>query len=194
MQPLTQAELDDPAEKEAMKKFEESVQAFVGTFDGELIYDHEVVNDAEDDPKAMNDEDNLIPADDAPTPDSGVGHDCIINTQMVLPRGDQHEMGQVLGCKRGSKGLLIGYKNRVPSLDSQVYTVHWADSQEEDFVYNHIAEHLYSQCDEKGNQINSLMLLWIIGRVRELWRSWTNIIQFMARGIRRRPQLDGNWR
>ena len=44
--------------------------------------------DAEDDLEATNDEDNLIPADDAPTPDSGIGHDPIINAQMVLPRGD----------------------------------------------------------------------------------------------------------
>ena len=61
-------------------------------------------------------------------------------------------MGQVLAHKHDSKGLLIGWKNRVPSLDSWVYTVHWADGQEEDFVYNQIAEHLYSQCDEEGNQ------------------------------------------
>ena len=61
-------------------------------------------------------------------------------------------MGQVLAHKHDSEGLLIGWKNRVPSLDSWVYTVHWADGQEEDFVYNQIAEHLYSQCDEEGNQ------------------------------------------
>ena len=80
--------MDDPVEKEAMKQFEESAQAFIGTFDVELIYDHDLEGDAEDDPKTMDDEENFIPADDAPAPDSGVGHDPIINAQVVLPRGD----------------------------------------------------------------------------------------------------------
>ena len=82
---------------------------------------------------------------------SSIDHDPIINAQVILPRGDRHEMGQVLGWKHNSDGLLIGHKNKILSLDSCVYTVHWANGEEEDFIYNQITEHLYSQVDEEGN-------------------------------------------
>ena len=59
--------------------------------------------------------------------------------------------GQVVSRKRDNEGLLVGRKHRIPNLDSCVYTVRWADGEEEDFHYNQIAEHIFSQHDEEGN-------------------------------------------
>ncbi|MGH7954509.1 MAG: reverse transcriptase domain-containing protein, partial [Gloeomargaritales cyanobacterium] len=58
----------------------------------------------------------------------------------------------VVQRKRDSDGNLIGRKHKLPQLDSRQYTVRWPDGEEGDFSYNIIAEHLYSQVDEKGNQ------------------------------------------
>ena len=161
VRPLSDEELKDENEKTAREEFDKEVTKFIGAFDDELIYDYDFDEMEEPDLLRGKDEEGEhleepteddVPDRDKNVPDSGVGHDPTINAEVVLPRGDRHEMGHVVGRKRDSDGLLIGRKHKIPTLDSRVYTVRWADGSEEDFMYNQIAEHIYAQTDEDGNQ------------------------------------------
>ena len=58
----------------------------------------------------------------------------------------------MIGRKKNKDGLYIGRKHRLPSLDSRVFTVQFADGEEKDIGFNVLAEHLFSQVDTEGNQ------------------------------------------
>jgi hypothetical protein len=58
-----------------------------------------------------------------------------------------------MGRKRNrKKGLFIGRAHRNPMLDLRVFTVEFPDGDQQDIRYNIIAEYLFSQVDEEGNQ------------------------------------------
>ena len=152
VRPLTEEEERDPEEQKKMKEFDVAVTEKLGKFDEELVYDFGL-DELENAGSTEEDKDEgVIRESPEQLPDSGVGHDPVINAEVILPRGDAHERGTVIGRKRDSDGNLVGRKHRIPTLDSRVYTVRWADGDEEDFTYNQIAEHIFTQVDEEGNQ------------------------------------------
>lgn len=126
------------------------VTDFLGEFDGELIA--EVPADEMADPQFPESEQSV--GNSTPQGDEGddLGFDPFINVEIILPHGDHNELAQVISRKHDADGLLIGHKHQNPILDSHVYNVHFPDGNVEAVAYNLIAEHLYSQVDEEGNQ------------------------------------------
>ena len=89
---------------------------------------------------------------DPPPNDVTAGPDMLMGAEIYLPHGDRNEIAKVMGRKRNSDGLFVGRKHQNPILDSRVFTVRFPDGDERDVSYNTIAEHLFSQVDEEGNQ------------------------------------------
>jgi hypothetical protein len=96
-----------------------------------------------------------LPADEAPaaSKDAVAGPNMLVGAEIFLPHGDRNEIAKIMGRKRNSDGLYVGRANKNPILDSRVFTVQFPDGDESDVLaYNVIAEHMFSQVDEDGNQ------------------------------------------
>ena len=76
----------------------------------------------------------------------------MVDATIYLPHQDRNEIAKVMDRKKNANGNFVGRKHRIPSLDSRVYTVQFADGEKKDVSYNMLAEHLYSQVDSEGNQ------------------------------------------
>ncbi|MGH7955268.1 MAG: hypothetical protein ACREOZ_04835, partial [Gloeomargaritales cyanobacterium] len=155
VRPLTLEEKVDIVEQENMKSFNEKVNQFVGEFNDELVLDYEI-DEPESEEIMTNDRhvrgDTEKDEYQEVAPDSEMGVDPTLKAEILLPQGDRHELAKVVGRKRDNDGILIGRKHKLPQLDSRRYVVRWPDGEEDDFAYNMIAEHLYSQVDVDGNQ------------------------------------------
>jgi hypothetical protein len=80
------------------------------------------------------------------------GPDPFIGAGVYMPHGDQTEIAKVLGRKRGPDGNYIGRAHANPILDSRQFIIEFPDGKQQDIAYNMLAEHLFSQVDEEGNQ------------------------------------------
>jgi hypothetical protein len=78
--------------------------------------------------------------------------DQYISAQIVVPKGDQHVLGTVIGRKHDIHGNPIGKANSNPIFDTRIYQVQLPDGHVEEFTANVIAECLYSQVDDEGRQ------------------------------------------
>ena len=83
------------------------------------------------------------------TPEIG---DNYVNTEVMLPRGDHMARGKVIRRKRDAKGNPIGRANNNPILDTRQYEVQFADGEVTELTANVIAEAMFAQCDEDGNE------------------------------------------
>ena len=72
--------------------------------------------------------------------------------EVYMPHGENQEIAKVIGRKRNLDRTYVGKAHENPTLDTRVFTVRFPDGDEKDVAYNVIAEHLYSQVDEHGNQ------------------------------------------
>jgi hypothetical protein len=91
--------------------------------------------------------------------------DAYLRAEVLLPKGDCLVTGTVVGRKRDMNGNPIGRKNSNPILDSRVYEVQFPDGHVEEFAANVIAECIYSQVDNEGNQY--LMLQEIVDHKKD---------------------------
>jgi len=57
------------------------------------------------------------------------GFDPLIRTEVILPHRDGDMIARIIGCKRDSAGNLVGYKHKIPVLDSRVYEVEFLDGE-----------------------------------------------------------------
>jgi len=64
-------------------------------------------------------------------------------------------MAKVLGQKCNTDGNLMGCKNCVPTMNSQVYEVEFLNGIRQHIAYNILAEHLLSGIDSEGNQFQN---------------------------------------
>ncbi|MGH3054233.1 MAG: reverse transcriptase domain-containing protein, partial [Gaiellaceae bacterium] len=79
-------------------------------------------------------------------------YDQYISANVLLPKGDGMLSGTVVGRKRDTNGNPIGNYSNNPILDSRVYEVEFPDGHVEEYSANTIAESLYAQVDDEGNQ------------------------------------------
>ena len=70
----------------------------------------------------------------------------------MLPRGDSMARGQVIRRKKNAGGDLIGRSNTNPILDTREYEVEFANGEVTELTANVIAEAMFSQCDDNGNE------------------------------------------
>ena len=75
-----------------------------------------------------------------------------IGAEIMISHGDTVAQGSV-GCrKRNVEGNNIGRDNSNPILDTRTYGVKFKDGSMNTYSANFIAESMYAQCDEKGQQ------------------------------------------
>jgi hypothetical protein len=78
--------------------------------------------------------------------------DQFLSVQVCLPHDNQYVLGTVLSRKRDLDGNPIGKAHDNPLFDTRIYMVGFPDGHVEEFSTNVIAECLYSQIDQEGNQ------------------------------------------
>ena len=151
---LTPEEIVNPVDQAAMKSFNESIEvklgpkAFIDDFKDLGIDEPPILDRYEDD-----DLDGRMP--DPPdeeldaTPEVG---DSYVNTEVMLSRGDRMARGKVVRRKRDAEGNPIGRANNNPILDTHQYEVQFADGEVTELTANAIAEAMFAQCDEDGNE------------------------------------------
>jgi hypothetical protein len=88
-------------------------------------------------------------------------YDQHVGASVQLSIGDKVQNGNVTGRKRGLDGVAKGKASANPILDTRTYNVGFPDGHSEEYTANVVAENMYAQCDEEGNQF--LMLQDIVG-------------------------------
>ena len=78
--------------------------------------------------------------------------DYLVNSKVLLPVGDGHELARVLRWKRDSNGVPVGTTHKQPAMDTRVYEVRFPGGRTKELAANTMAEALYAQCDPDGNQ------------------------------------------
>ena len=123
--------------------------------------------------------------------DAVAGPDMLVGAEIFLPHGDRNEIAKIVGRKRNNDGLYVGRAHNNPILDSRVFTVCFPDGDETDIAYNVIAEHLFSQVDEEGNQYQ--LFKEIVGH-RKNKRAIEKADQYRsANGKRTKKQTTAGW-
>jgi hypothetical protein len=88
-------------------------------------------------------------------------YDQYVGASVQLSIGDKVQTGKFTGRKCGIDGVTRGKASANPILDTRTYNVEFPDGRSEEYTANVIAENMYAQCDEEGNQF--LMLQDIVG-------------------------------
>eukprot|EP00804_Cyclotella_cryptica_P021438 CCRYP_005781-RA/>CCRYP_005781-RA protein AED:0.29 eAED:0.29 QI:0/0/0/1/1/1/3/0/397 len=78
--------------------------------------------------------------------------DLGIDEPPIFERGDHMARGKVVSRKRDAEGNPIGRANNNPILDTHQYEVQFADGEVTELTANAIAEAMFAQCDEDGNE------------------------------------------
>jgi hypothetical protein len=78
--------------------------------------------------------------------------DKLLAAEVMVPKGDALVAATVIGRKRDADGNPVGKAHNNPILDTRVYEVQFPDGHLEEYAANVIAESLYSQLDNEGNQ------------------------------------------
>jgi hypothetical protein len=163
---LTLDEIQSPDEQKRRQEYDEAIKVKLGND----MQDHEFKLDPDfaDFVTPTHDcyEDKKEPAFEMPDIDNLDEHDVDTYDQYVgasvqLSIGDKVQTGKVTGRKRGLDGVARGKASANPILDTRTYNVEFPDGRSEEYTANVIAENMYAQCDEEGNQF--LMLQDIVG-------------------------------
>jgi len=153
VQPIPTEELATEGFKQQLTAFDHAVYECLGDPD---FVDEVVPHPSRPRMIDIND-DNLEPweeeavmseADDVP-PDFLNNY---IAAHILLPKGDTFVKGQVIARKRDANGQAKGKPHINPILDSRVYEVQFPDGHTEEYAANVIAEAIFSQVDEEGNE------------------------------------------
>ena len=105
-----------------------------------------------DEPDDMDDEDPWVVTgtdSEDTTPEIG---DQYLGASILLPRGSVNVRGKVKSRKRNSDGNLVGVANSNPIKDTRTYEVEFPDGEIAELTANAIAEAMYAQCDDDGNE------------------------------------------
>ena len=78
--------------------------------------------------------------------------DYLINSEVLLPVGNSHELSQVLWRKHDHERKPAGVVHHQSALDSRVYEVQFLDSRTKELTANAITEVLCAKCDPDGNE------------------------------------------
>ena len=193
VRPLLPEEWTSETEKAARTAFDKQLTEHIGAYDDNDV--QIIPNDEMEEPMRQEEDDmeaiRPTEAANAPVNDLTGGPDTLIGAEIYLPHGDRNEIAKVMGRKRNSDGLFVGRPHRNPILDSRLFTVSFPDGDEMDVSYNTIAEHLFSQVDEEGNQYR--LFKEIVGH-RKNKRAIDKADQFrMTNGKSTKKQTTAGW-
>ena len=97
-----------------------------------------------------------IPRDGDPVDDNGKAvferpmTDLLINAEVILPHGDQHQSAKVISKVLDNNGNYIGTYDSNPILNTLLYNVKFSDGTVREYTANTIMENMYSQVDYDG--------------------------------------------
>ncbi len=166
VQRITNLELCTNEVKERCKEYDERIKTLMHEenhmiqSDGERqLQDWDEHTDLQD--EVFNDEfksavldEKISEADADFTPD--VFDDTYLNTEKAIARGagesEDVQYGRVTKRLRDAEGRPIGTANDNPLLDTREYSVQFLDGNTEAIAAKLIAQHLYSQIDNKGRR------------------------------------------
>ena len=153
--PLNEDELKDPVWTKERDAFDVKIKQklgdpvsgdTLGSIDEDAVTpEYELCDDDADDQKHLRvpDIDNVTPED----------QDNYVGAKLSLSFGGTMRAGQVKSRARNASGELVGTKNDNPILDTRAYNVELDDGEVAELSANVIAENMYAQCDEFGNQL-----------------------------------------
>jgi hypothetical protein len=95
-----------------------------------------------------NPPESMPDADDAREETSDT-YDQYVGASVNVPIGDEIRTGKVTGRKREVDNTFAGIANSNTMLDTRKY-----DGRSDEYIVNIIAQNMYAQCDEEGNQFN----------------------------------------
>ncbi len=131
----------------------------------DTIYKYEINDDQE-----VNAPEHMTPEYVPLEPDSSMpeandwdaeAFDRYIATEVWLPKDGQEVIAKFIARKHDHYGNPIGKSNSNPILDTRLYQVIFPDGETAEYSANVIAECLYLQVDDEGNQF--LLMDEIIG-------------------------------
>ena len=99
-------------------------------------------------PAYADGEEGAVEQDDF-TPDA---MDNYLNSELLLPDGDNMIRARVVKRAKGEDGNPIGLQHNNPLFDTREYTVEFPDGSTAEYTANIIAENLFSQADSEGRQ------------------------------------------
>ncbi|MGH7974682.1 MAG: reverse transcriptase domain-containing protein, partial [bacterium] len=158
VQAISENELMTDIVKDKIKRFDNAIHLKIG---GEFDR-NEIANLLAHEPRGMQSDREGQIDDNAPLePDAEMpkaddfdteAYDKYISAQVLLPKGDGLVSCRVLNRKRDHDGHPVGQHNSNPILDSRVYNVEFPDGNVQEYAANVVAESLYAQVDDEGNQ------------------------------------------
>ena len=156
--PISKAELESEGMQRAVKEFEEELRRKLegptrdSDEDIHSVPVHRRIDEHDDHFEHYEDDD----ASDLQAPlkeDDDLDHDAYdkyILSRVIIPTGDAIQHGTVRRRKRDERGNLIGQSNPNPILDTSIYEVEFDDGRTEAFAANVIAESIYAEVDDEG--------------------------------------------
>ena len=153
---LTPEEIESEEEQAARKEFDAAIAIKLGPQATKQDFEELGVEDAPvHEPYEDDDAAGVMPAappeEEEPTPDGAP--DNYLSASVMLPRGDSLARGRVVGRKRDADGNPLGRANANPILDTRRYEVEFADGEVTELTANVIAQSMFAQCDEEGNDL-----------------------------------------
>ena len=149
---LTDDEMANPEETKARQAFDGAVVVKLGA----PMSEHDLPSDGvdADTPTFEFYEDDATPPFRLPEADEVTPEvaDSYVGAQVNLPIGGTAFEGTVKCRARDTNGNLQGKANINPMLDTRTYEVEFPDGRTAEFLANAISEHMFTQCDPKGNQ------------------------------------------
>jgi hypothetical protein len=159
VQHVTDLDRKKPETAERIKAFDESLSTKLGDESHELpdvipgssfFLEDVELNDDEgpEEPTYADGEEGAV-EQDAFTPDA---MDNYLNSELLLPDGDNLVRARVIKRAKGEDGNPIGLHHKNPLFDTREYTVEFPDGSTAEYQANIIAENLFSQADSEGKQ------------------------------------------
>jgi hypothetical protein len=146
------------------RRLEESLDDANFIIEGEGEFESMYLNDIDEDenPGVAYMEDANTPADEEygdmntaerPEEDDEEAVDNYLNVELIMNMGTNDERrGRVVKRSRGLDGEPIGRAHTNPLFDTREYEVEFTDGTHEKYQANVIAENMYAQVDDEGNE------------------------------------------
>jgi len=120
------------------------------------LYAYDTVEEFKPTVETVSEDDDFDEATDTkePIPEADdIDHhtfDKLLRARVNLPKGDEYMSGRVVRRIRDADGNLIGRQDDNPLLSTAMYEVEFADGSMEPYAANIIAEHIFTQVDDYG--------------------------------------------
>lgn len=151
---LPEDDLKNPDIQVQLRELDQKIQEKIGNkVATEAEFDIQVFDDIFEGYDADGDQEDSryseIEEADGHTPET---MDEYISAEVLLPRDGEMIKGTVVARTKTDDGIALGKRNQNPILDTREYEVVFPDGSTEIFTANTIAECLYSQVDEHGQE------------------------------------------